>query len=179
MISRSGYQNMNFKNWLNESETKWTENTSLKDVISEATTATRYSVEVNYRSDIKETTEAFAKIALGYVSAAMKQDGYHIKHVYEEKPLRILVSSRNWDDGEWVGTVSFNPDHDGGSFIIAKGFYNKMRKTVEIQSKQKCEGDSAASIVKMMRNIMNDLKGKPDQRKEKLKGVPMKRGPKK
>jgi hypothetical protein len=160
-------------------QNEWNENTTLQSVLTEATTATRYSVEVNYRSNIKEVAKAFAKIALGYVSAALKQDGYHIKHVYEEEPLRILISSRNWDDGEWVGCVSFNPDHEGGCFVISKGFFNKMRKTLEIQSKKKCEGDSAADITKTMRNIMSELKGKPDRRREKLKGVPMKRGPKK
>ena len=144
----------------------------------ESSTATRYSVEVNYRSNIKEVLESFAKIALGYVSAAMKQNGYHIKHVYEEKPIRILVSSRNWDDGEWVGIVTFNPEHDGGSFVISKGFYNKDRKTTSIQSTHKCSGDSAADITKELRNLMHGFKDVPDRHQEKLKGVPMKRGPK-
>ena len=146
--------------------------------LMEASTTTRYSVEVNYRSNLKEIAEGFAKIALGYVSAAMKQNGYHIKHVYDEKPLRILVSSRNWDDGEWVGIVTFNPDHDGGCFVVSKGFYNKDRKTTSIQSSQKCSGNSAAEITQELRNIMHDLKNKPDRHQEKLKGVPMKRGPK-
>ena len=144
--------------------------------LNEATTATRYSVEINYRSTIKEVAESFAKIALGYVSAAMKQNDYHVKHVFEEKPIRILVSSRNWDDGEWVGLVSWNPEHK--CFIVSKGFYNKDRKTVSVQSSEKCKGDNAFEITKQVYNMMHDLKGKPDRHMEKLKPVPLKRGPK-
>lgn len=146
--------------------------------LDEATTATRYSIEINYRSTIKEVLEGFAKICLGYVSAALKQNNYHVKQVYDEKPLRLMVSSRNWDDGEWVGIVTFNPDHDGGCFVVSKGFYNKDRRTVSVQSSHKCEGDSASEIAKDLRNIMHDLKGKADRHQEKLKGVPLKRGPK-
>jgi hypothetical protein len=146
--------------------------------LTEASSNSRYSVEVNYRTKIKEMLEGFAKICLGYVSAGMKQSGYHVKHVYEEKPLRILVSSRNWDDGEWVGIVYFHPDHDGGSFVISKGFYNKDVKSVSMQSRQKCKGNSAAEITAELRNLMHSLKGKPDRHVEKLKGVPLKRGPK-
>lgn len=158
-----------------------TEDTSLADwmVLQEGTTAARYSVEVNYRSKLKEALEAFAKICLGYVSAAMKQSGYHVKHLYEEKPLRILVSTRNFDDGEWVGVVYFHPEHDGGCFIIAKAFYNKEVKTVSLQSRTKCKGTSAAEITTELRNVMHNLKGKPDRHGAgKLKGIQMKRGPK-
>jgi len=150
----------------------------LEAILEEATTATRYSVEVNYRSKIKEVAEAFAKIALGYVSAAMKSHDYHVKHVYEEKPLRILVSSRNWDDGEWVGVVTFNSDHDGGCFVISKGYYNKDRRTVSVQSNSKCKGDSAAEIAKELHNMMHALKGHAGRHQEKLKPIPLKRGPK-
>ena len=158
---------MNFKQWCYIDA-----NTSL----SETVTNTRYSIETNFRSKIKDMLEAFAKISLGYVSAALKQSGYHVKHVYNEAPIRILVSTRNWDDGEWVGMVTFNPEHE--CFIISKGFYNKDRKTVSIHNSQKCSGDSAADITKELRNLMHDLKGKPDRHKDKLKGIPMKRGPK-
>jgi len=165
---------MRFKDWI-----KIDENTSLSDWLAlESAGSSRYSIEINYRTSVKQTLEAFAKICLGYVSAAMKHDGYHIKHVYEENPLRILISSRNWDDGEWVGIVSFNPNHDGGSFIVSKGFYNRDRKSVSIQSTHKCSGDSAAEIAKEARNLMHDLKGKKDRHAEKLKPVPLKRGPK-
>lgn len=155
----------------------FTESTNTEPVL-ESTTATRYSIEVNFRSKIKEALDHFAKIVLGYVSAALKQNNYHIKQVFEEKPVRIIVSSRNWDDGEWVGMVSFNPDHEGGSFVISKGFYNKDRKTISVQSNQKCKGDSAADIAGELRNLMHGLKDKPDRHQEKLKPVPLKRGPK-
>ena len=144
--------------------------------ISETVSTTRYSIEVNYRTTPDEALEAFAKLALGYVSAGLKQHNFHVKHVYTEKPLRVLVSSRNWDDGEWVGLVSWNPEHK--CFIISKGFYNKDRKTVSIQSSEKCKGDNAAEITKHVYNMMHGLKGKPDRHVEKFKPVPLKRGPK-
>ena len=90
----------------------------------------RYSVEVNYRTKTKEVLEGFARIALGYVSAAIKKRGYHVKQVFDHGPIRIMVSSRNWDDGEWVGMVSYNGKDDGGCFVISNGFYNKDRKSI-------------------------------------------------
>jgi len=163
---------MEFKEWL---ESDQIINAPLVAVISESTSA-RYSVEVTYRSEIDEILDAAAKIILGYVSAAMKQNDFHTKHVYEEKPLRVVVASRNFDDGEWVGLVSYNPEHR--CFIISKGFYNKDRKTVSIQGSKKCHEKNAAEIVKELRNQMHDLKGKKDRHVEKLKAVPLKRGPK-
>ena len=44
----------------------------------------RYSVEVNYRTGMSDVLRGFAKISLGYVSAAMKKSGYHIKIVFEK-----------------------------------------------------------------------------------------------
>jgi hypothetical protein len=160
-----------------------TESTSLKEwleditPLNEAVNTTRYSVEVNFRSKIDEVKEAFAKICLGYVSAALKQDGYHIKQVFDDKPLRILVSTRNWDNGEWVGIISYNPNHEKGSFVMSKGFYNKDRKTVSIQSNHKT-GDNAGDIVADLRNMMHSVKHQKDRHVEKLKPVPLKRGPK-
>ena len=144
--------------------------------ITEAVETSRYAVEINYRTTGKEALEGFAKICLGYVSAGLKKHGYHTKHVFTEKPIRLLVSSRNWDDGEWVGVVSWNEAHK--CFVVSKGFYNKDRKSVSIQSSQKCAGDSAADITKELHNQMHSLKDKPDRHKEKLKPVPLKRGPK-
>lgn len=176
---------MSFKNYVDQG---FDENTSFNDwvcrtLMNEVTTATRYSIEINYRSEKKEVLEAFAKILLGYVSAAMKQNGYHVKHVFEESPVRILVSSRNWDDGEWAGMVYFHPEHDGGCFVVAKGFFNKQRvpPTVSIQDTKKCTGDSAAEVTKELRNMMHGLRKEPDKTRErqKLKAVPLKRGPKK
>lgn len=144
--------------------------------LKEAVETSRYSVEVNYRTTGKEALEGFAKISLGYVSAALKNHGYHTKHIFTEKPLRLLVSSRNWDDGEWTGVVTWNPDHS--CFIVSKGFYNKERKTVSVQHSKKCEGESAAEVTKELHNMMHHLKGQPDRHVEKMKPVPLKRGPK-
>ena len=171
---------MDFKQWLEIFDI--TETTSLQEWLSEnlceVTTATRYSVEVNFRSTPKEVLNAFAKICLGYVSAALKQRNFHVKHVFEQVPHRIIVSSRNWDDGEWTGMIYFLPNHDSGTFMIAKGFYDRRLKTVKVRSRQKCKGDSAAEMAKELINVMNDLQGKEDRHLEKLKAVPSKRGPK-
>jgi hypothetical protein len=144
--------------------------------LQEYADATRYSIEINYRTNVDEVLEAFAKIALGFVSAGIKGHDYHVKHVYTEKPLRILVSSRNWDDGEWVVVVSWNPQHK--CFVVSKGFYNKDRRTISVQDSEKCKGDNSAEITKQVLNMMHDLKGKPSRNTEKLKGVLLKRGPK-
>jgi hypothetical protein len=155
-------------------------NTSLEDWkkrFNEATTATRYSIEINYRSKMEECLESFAKIVLGYVSAALKQNDYHVKHVFDHKPIRILISSRNWDDGEWCGLVIFEPKN-GGEFTLSKGFYNSDRRSVSIQTTKKCDGTSAAEITADVRNMMHQLKGKKDRHQEKLKPIPLKRGPK-
>jgi hypothetical protein len=142
----------------------------------EATETSRYAVEVNYRTKANEALEGFAKICLGYVSAAMKKMGYHTKHVFTEKPLRLLIASRNWDDGEWVGVVTWHHDHK--CFVLSKGFYNRDRKTVSLQNSTKCSGESAAEITRELTNTMHHLKDQPDRQVEKLKPVPLKRGPK-
>ena len=144
--------------------------------LTEAVETSRYAIEVNYRTNIKESLEGFAKICLGYVSAALKNHGYHTRHVFTEKPLRILVSSRNWDDGEWVGSVTWNENHN--CFVISKGFYNKDRRSISIQNSKKAEGDTAADLTRELHNTMNHLKDQPDKHLEKLKPVPLKRGPK-
>lgn len=137
---------------------------------------TRYSVEVNYRTKMDEVLKHAAKITLGYVSAALKKEDFHVKQVFEEDPLRILVSSRNWDDGEWVSVASWNPHRK--CYIISKGFYNKGRKSVSIQSSKGCDAENASQLVSEIKNVMHDLKDKPDRKVEKLKKVPLKRGPK-
>lgn len=138
----------------------------------------RYSVEVNYRTKTKEVLEGFARIALGYVSAAIKKRGYHVKQVFDHGPIRIMVSSRNWDDGEWVGMVSYNGKDDGGCFVISNGFYNKDRKSISVQRSEKCKNDTPSEMVKELMNMMHRLKDEPDRHQEKLKPVKMKRGPK-
>ena len=144
--------------------------------LTEAVESSRYSVEVNFRTTVDETLEGFAKICLGYVSAALKNYGFHTKHVFTEKPLRLLVSSRNWDDGEWTGVITWHPEHN--SFVISKGFYNKERRTVAVQSSNKSTGKNAADIAKEMHNLIHKLKNDPGRHEEKLKAVPLKRGPK-
>lgn len=136
----------------------------------------RYSVEVNYRTTPAEATEAFAKICLGYVSAAMKKHGYHTRHVFTEKPIRLLVTARNWDDGSWTGCITYNPDHK--CFVLSKGFFNKDRNTISIQNSEKCSGESASDMTRYLLNAMHQLKGEPDRHTDKLKPVPLKRGPK-
>lgn len=140
--------------------------------------SSRYSVEVNYKSSMKDVLSGFAKISLAYISAGLKQSGYHVKRILEQEPFRVIVSSRNWDDGEWVGMVHFNPNVQGGCFIISKGFYNKQNKTVRIQSSQKCNHENSSDIVKELRNMMDELKNKKNNHVEKLKAVKLKRGPK-
>ncbi len=139
-------------------------------------TDTRYSVEVNYRTKTDEILNSGAKITLGYASAALKKAELHVKQIFEQEPYRIIVSARNWDDGEWVCMVSWNLEHR--SYIFSKGFYNKDRKTVSVQSTTKSDAESAAEIATEVKNIMHDLKDKPDRHIEKLKKVPLKRGPK-
>lgn len=140
--------------------------------------SSRYSVEVNYKSSTKDILKGFAKISLSYISAGLKQHGYHVKRILEQEPFRVIVSSRNWDDGEWVGMVHFNPNVEGGCFIISKGFYKKQNKTISIQSSQKCKYDNPADIVRELKSTMDELKNKKDLHVEKLKSVKMKRGPK-
>jgi hypothetical protein len=139
---------------------------------------TRYSVEVNFRTKISEILENYARIALGYVSAALKHADLHVKQVFDDGLIRILVSSRNWDDGEWVVVVSWNPHHK--CFFITKDFYNKMNKQVSYKgdASQKCESDNPAEITAAVKNLMHKLKDTPDRHVEKLKRVPLKRGPK-
>ncbi len=97
-----------------------------------------------------------------------------MKHVYEQEPVRILVSSRNWDDGEWIVVVSWNAEHK--CFMISKGYYNKDRRTISVQSSEKCTGDNAAEITKHVFNLMHAIKSSPDRTKEVLKPINLKPG---
>jgi hypothetical protein len=140
---------------------------------------TRYSVEVNFRTKVGEVLEHYARITLGYVSAALKHSDYHVKQVFDDGLIRILVSSRNWDDGTWVVVVSWNPHHK--RFFITKGFYNKLSKGVSYTkgSEQPCDSDNASEITGAVKNLLHHLKDQKDRHIEKLKKVPLKRGPKK
>jgi hypothetical protein len=137
---------------------------------------TRYSVEVNFRTKTEEILANAAKITLGYASAALKKAEFHVKQVFEQEPYRIMVSSRNWDDGEWVVMVHwYPPDH---CYVLSKGFYAKENKAVRVQNRAKLDAESAADIANAVKNAMHGLKGVPDRHVEKLKKVPLKRGPK-
>lgn len=137
---------------------------------------TRYSVEVNYRTKTDEVLSNAAKITLGFVSAALKKQDIHVKQMFEQEPHRIIVSSRNWDDGEWVVSVIWNSKEK--CYVISKGFYNKDRKTISVQGSHKCEAENAAEIAQQVKNMLHNLKGTPDRHVQKLKKVPLKRGPK-
>jgi hypothetical protein len=153
---------MNFKEFINESATS------------------RYSVEVNFRTKQKEVLEQAGKITLGYVSAALKNHNppYHVKQNFEQNPIRIVVSTRNFEEGEWVGILAFHPT-DNGKYVIANGFYNRGMKTVSLQTWKDAQGDSPAELAAEMINVMAELKGRTDRHLPSLKPVPLKRGPKK
>lgn len=144
--------------------------------LEESIDSSRYSVSINYRTNPEEVLDAYSKIALGYVSAAMKNYGFHTKHVYTEQPYRLIVATRNWDDGEWVGVVSW--DYKNKCFVLSKGYYNKANKTTSIIKTEKCSGKTASEISKELYKLLQDLKDEPDRFKEKLKPVNLKRGPK-
>ena len=138
---------------------------------------TRYSVEINYRTNREDVLSGFAKITLGYVSAALKKEGYHVKLIFDEEPYRIIVTARNWDDGGWCALISYN--HKLDMFVMSKGFYNKSKKTVSVVDSKKLDGNlNASNMTYKLKNLMNDLKHEPDKHKEKLKGINLKRGPK-
>lgn len=157
----------NFNEWLEQKE---------PELIPLNESTSRYSIEVNYRSKMGEVIDSFAKLSLGYISAGMKNCGFHVKQIFDEKPYRILVSTRNWDDGEWVGFVIF--DHAGQCFHMGKAVYQKDKKSVLIHGKQKCTGDSASEICKDLRNQMEKLKREKPHGSNTLEPAPMKRGPK-
>ncbi|MCK9458590.1 MAG: hypothetical protein M0R80_03040 [Proteobacteria bacterium] len=150
---------------------------NFKEFITESTTS-RYSVEVNYRTRKQEVLEAAGKITLGYVSAALKQNGYHVKQLFDETPIRIVVSTRNFEEGEWVGFLIFY-SKDGGKYVIANGFYNRGQKSVSLQTWKDAKGDSPAELAAEMRTVMFELKERKDRHLPSLKPIPLKRGPKK
>jgi len=123
---------------------------------------------------MQEMFDNTAKLILGYISAALKQSGFHVKNIFDTKPYRIVISTRNWDDGEWVGLVLFKDNE----FIIARGHYNKDKKTVSLMDSHKTLGQSAADIAKEMRNVMEKLKREKPRGSDTLEPAPMKRGPK-
>lgn len=145
-------------------------------ILNEYVDVSRYSIEVNFKTKPEEVLEAYSKITLGYVSSSIKKLGYHTKHVYTESPVRLLVSLKNWDDGEWIVVVSW--DKTNKCFALSTGFYNKMRQTVSIQETSKCSGEDASEIYKELYNKLNELKNKPSKKSTMLNPVKKKRGPK-
>ncbi len=159
--------NSNFNEWLSEKDPK-----IAYPLLSES--SARYSVEVNYRTTMQDMLNNAAKLVLGYVGAALKDCGFHVKSIYDKEPYRIIISTRNWDDGEWVGLVLWK----NNEFIIAKGHYNKDKKTVSLIGSHKTNNNSAAEIAREMRNYMEKLKGEKPRGSSTLEPAPMKRGPK-
>jgi hypothetical protein len=154
----------------------WLEQHELGKGLTESLQTNRYSVEVNYRTKMEEVVDSFAKMVLGYTSAGMKNCGYHTKVMFTDKPFRVMISTRNWDDGEWVGIAAFN--HESKCFIIAKGSYNKDRKTVSIVESKKTTAFSAAELVRELRNLMEELKRATPRGSNSLNPADLKRGPK-
>ena len=134
------------------------------DLLNEVANTTRYSVEVNYDSDQKNFLKGYAKIALGYVSAALKKHNYHCRLVFSEEPYRIIVSPRAWDDGEPVAMITYNQDHN--FFILSKGRYNKLKKSVTIEDKKKIDGDITPH------NMTTKIKKDIDEMKHKILSKP-------
>jgi hypothetical protein len=145
-------------------------------LLNERVETSRYAVEVNFRTTMDEANHGFAKIALGYISAALKKMGYHVKLVFSEKPLRVIVSTRNWDDGEWVGMISYN--NPLACFVLSKGYFNKMNKTVRVTCSEKIDGQiSSANMAEKLKNTVDKLKDLPEKPLPDVR-IHMKRGPK-
>jgi hypothetical protein len=161
-------------------ENKFEEWLEMKDpnLIPLHETTNRYSVEVNYRTSLDEVTDGFAKLCLGYVSAGMKNCGYHVKNIFDERPYRVLISTRNWDDGEWVGFLAYETRGTKKAFLLGDGHYNRDRKTVSVQHCHNCNSENAAEMCKDLRNLMEKLKKKNPRGSNTLEPAPMKPGPK-
>jgi hypothetical protein len=144
--------------------------------LNEVAERSRYAVEVEFRTTLDEADFGFAKIALGYVSSALKKMGYHVKLVFSEKPLRVIVSSRNWDDGEWVGMISYNTAQK--VFVLSKGHYNKSDKSVSVKNSSDIKGPiSGQSLSEKLKGTMDEIKKLPPHKRQEL-NIHLKRGPK-
>ena len=98
-------------------------------LLNEDVNATRYSVEITYRSKKEEVLNAFAKIALGYISAAIKNYEYHVKQVFDEKPYRILISQKNF----WIRKFLKQNLHMLNIMIRIRINYMMVSKFLEVQ----------------------------------------------
>ena len=145
-------------------------------LLNEKVEASRYAVEVDFKTTADEANFGFAKIALGYVSSCLKKMGYHVKLVFTEKPLRVIVSSRNWDDGEWVGIISYNSQYN--TFVLSKGNFNKSDKTVSLKSSTYMQKPfSGKNLSEKLKSMMDDLKKEKNVKKPEIV-INLKRGPK-
>lgn len=145
-------------------------------LLDESVQSTRYAIHVDYRTTIEEAKFGFAKIALGYVSAALKNLGFHVKLVFSGTPLRIIASSRNWDDNEWVGMISYNSTL--GVFVLSKGYYNKGKQTVTVMRSTNIDGSlNASNMAEKLKKTMDSLEDEPERKNKKLH-IDLKRGPK-
>jgi hypothetical protein len=145
-------------------------------LLNEKVEASRYAVEVDFKTTADEANFGFAKIALGYVSSCLKKMGYHVKLVFTEKPLRVIVSSRNWDDGEWVGVISYNSQYN--TFVLSKGNFNKSDKTVSLKSSQYMQKPfSGKNLSEKLKSVMDELKKEKNVKKPEIV-INLKRGPK-
>lgn len=125
-------------------------------LLNEYADTSRYSIEVNFKTSPEEVLEAYAKISLGYVSSAIKKLGFHTKHVYTESPIRLMISSGKWEEGEKIIIVSW--DKSNKCFALSNGLYNKTKKTVSIKKVEKCQGKDAAEIYGEVFNKLQEVK---------------------
>jgi len=145
-------------------------------LLNEKVEAARYAVQVEFRTTMDEANFGFAKIALGYVSSALKKMGYHVKLVFSEKPLRVIVSSRNWDDGEWVGMISYNTQQN--TFVLSKGHFNKSDKSVSLKSSTAMTKPySGQHMSEKLKSLMDEIKKLPANKRTEI-NINLKRGPK-
>lgn len=125
-------------------------------ILNEYADTSRYSIEVNFKTNPEEVLEAYAKISLGYVSSAIKKLGYHTKHVYTENPIRLMVSIDKWEEGEKIVIVSW--DKSNKCFALSNGLYNKTKKTVSIKKVAKCQGKDASEIYSEVFKKLQEIK---------------------
>lgn len=141
-------------------------------------TGVRYAVDVNYRTNMSEVMDHYAQLCLGYLKKALNSHGYSVKQVYSVKPYRLIVSTRQWQDREWVGVVNF--DEETSSFVWHAAVYDKGRKSAKIPDghSKKLNGRSASALFDELNPLLRELKDRPLRYGEPLKPAPRKRGPK-
>lgn len=141
-------------------------------------TGVRFAVDINYGTDMGEVIDHYSQLCLGYLKKAFNNHGFPVKQVYSVKPYRLIISTRQWQDREWVGIVNF--DEPTSSFVWHEGLYDKGRKTAGIPdgASKKLSGKSAAALFDEIMPLLRALKDKPLRYGENLKPALRKRGPK-